>query len=93
MNIQPDYGSYRTQRQAGNYDIQIDDWMTVFGDPNYAMTALFSSTGSNSLLKVKHVDRMLNKVYTQKEAAVRQTYKEIEDEVVFDKGCRACLYG
>ncbi|WP_347336214.1 LptM family lipoprotein, partial [Staphylococcus aureus] len=44
MNIQPDYGSYRTQRQAGNYDIQIDDWMTVFGDPNYAMTALFSST-------------------------------------------------
>ncbi len=55
MNIQPDYGSYRTQRQAGNYDIQIDR-MTVFGDPNYAMTALFSSTGSNSLLKDKHVD-------------------------------------
>ena len=25
MNIQPDYGSYRTQREAGNYDIEIDD--------------------------------------------------------------------
>ncbi|CAC6992593.1 RGD-containing lipoprotein [Staphylococcus aureus] len=89
MNIQPDYGSYRTQRQAGNYDIQIDDWMTVFGDPNYAMTALFSSTGSNSLLKDKHVDQLLNKASTQNEADVKQTYKQIEDEVVFDKGYMA----
>lgn len=93
MNIQPDYGSYRTQRQAGNYDIQIDDWMTVFGDPNYAMTALFSSTGSNSLLKDKHVDQLLNKASTQNEADVKQTYKQIEDEVVFDKGYMAPLYG
>ncbi|SUM30638.1 RGD-containing lipoprotein [Staphylococcus gallinarum] len=39
MNIQPDYGSYRTQREAGNYDIEIDDWTTVFGDPNYSMSS------------------------------------------------------
>lgn len=30
------------------------------------MTALFSSTGSNSLLKDKHVDQLLNKASTQK---------------------------
>lgn len=67
--------------------------MTVFGDPNYAMTALFSSTGSNSLLKDKHVDQLLNKASTQNEADVKQTYKQIEDEVVFDKGYMAPLYG
>ena len=86
MNIQPDYGSYRTQRQAGNYDIQIDDWMTVFGDPNYAMTALFSSTGSNSLLKDKHVDQLLNKASTQNEADVKQTYKQMKMKLYLIKG-------
>ena len=60
MNIQPDYGSYRTQREAGNYDIEIDDWTTVFGDPNYSMSSLFSSEGSNSLIKDANVDKMIN---------------------------------
>lgn len=93
MNIQPDYGSYRTQREAGNYDIQIDDWTTVFGDPNYAMNALFSSNGSNSLLKDKHIDALINKASKENQDKAKQTYKKLEDEVIFKEGYMAPLYG
>lgn len=93
MNIQPDYGSYRTQREAGNYDIQIDDWTTVFGDPNYAMNALFSSSGSNSLLKDQHIDQLINKASKEDQSKARQTYKQLEDEVIFKEGYMAPLYG
>lgn len=93
MNIQPDYGSYRTQREAGNYDIQIDDWTTVFGDPNYSMSALFSSTGSNSLLKDSKVDRMIDQASTENDKDAKQTYKKLEQEVIFDKAYMAPLYG
>lgn len=93
MNIQPDYGSYRTQREAGNYDIQIDDWTTVFGDPNYAMNALFSSNGSNSLLKDKHIDKLINKASKENPSQAKETYKKLEDEVIFKEGYMVPLYG
>lgn len=93
MNIQPDYGSYRTQREAGNYDIQIDDWTTVFGDPNYSMSALFSSEGSNSLLKNKKIDQMINTASTKEKSEAKQAYKALEDEVIFNKAYMAPLYG
>ena len=73
------------QRQAGNYDIQIDDWMTVFGDPNYAMTALFSSTGSNSLLKDKHVDQ-LNKASTQMKQMLNKHISKLKMKLYLIKG-------
>lgn len=93
MNIQPDYGSYRTQREAGNYDIQIDDWTTVFGDPNYAMNALFSSNGSNSLLKDKHIDKLINKASKENQSQAKETYKKLEDKVIFKEGYMVPLYG
>ncbi|MFB2003731.1 ABC transporter substrate-binding protein [Staphylococcus warneri] len=93
MNIQPDYGSYRTQRQAGNYDIQIDDWTTVFGDPNYAMNAIFSSTGSNSLIKDKQIDQLINQASKESSDKAKQTYKTLENKVIFDEGFMAPLYG
>ncbi|MEX2948435.1 ABC transporter substrate-binding protein [Staphylococcus warneri] len=93
MNVQPDYGSYRTQRQAGNYDIQIDDWTTVFGDPNYAMNAIFSSTGSNSLIKDPAIDALINKASKENTSEAKNTYKKLEDKVIFDEGYMAPLYG
>lgn len=93
MNVQPDYGSYRTQRQAGNYDIQIDDWTTVFGDPNYAMNAIFSSTGSNSLIKDPKIDALINKASKENTSEAKNTYKKLEDKVIFDEGFMAPLYG
>lgn len=93
MNVQPDYGSYRTQRQAGNYDIQIDDWTTVFGDPNYAMNAIFSSTGSNSLIKDPKIDALINKASKENTSEAKNTYKKLEDKVIFNEGFMAPLYG
>ena len=93
MNIQPDYGSFRSQREAGNYDIAIDDWTTVFGDPNYSVSALFKTGGSNSLLSDKHVDKLLNKASQETDSKAKKTYKQLEDEVVFKEGYLAPLYG
>ncbi|WP_436894330.1 ABC transporter substrate-binding protein [Staphylococcus gallinarum] len=93
MNIQPDYGSYRTQREAGNYDIEIDDWTTVFGDPNYSMSSLFSSEGSNSLIKDANVDKMINDASKEDKNKAKETYKKIENEVIFKQGYMAPLYG
>ncbi|KMS25473.1 peptide ABC transporter substrate-binding protein, partial [Staphylococcus aureus] len=55
INIKPDYFSYLTQRQACNYDIQIEAWKTDVGDPNKSITAVFKSTGSKTLFKDKHI--------------------------------------
>ena len=93
MNIQPDYGSYRTQREAGNYDIEIDDWTTVFGDPNYSMSSLFSSEGSNSLIKDANVDKMINDASKEDKNKAKETYKKLENEVIFKQGYMAPLYG
>lgn len=93
MNIQPDYGSYRTQREAGNYDIEIDDWTTVFGDPNYSMSSLFGSEGSNSLIKDANVDKMINNASKEDKSKAKETYKKLENEVIFKQGYMAPLYG
>lgn len=37
LNIQPDYGSYTAQKDAGNYDIVLSSWTTVTGNPDYAV--------------------------------------------------------
>ncbi len=37
LNIQPDYGSFSTQRDAGNYDLALNSWTTVTGNPDYAV--------------------------------------------------------
>src|SRR5690625_6360273 len=35
LNIQPDRGSYNTQKEAGNYDLAVNSWTTVTGNPDY----------------------------------------------------------
>ena len=41
LNIQPDYGSFTAQKDAGNFDIALSSWTTVTGNPDYAVRALF----------------------------------------------------
>ena len=48
LNIQPDRGSYTTQKEAGNYDLAVNSWTTVTGNPDYAVRSLFTSDGDNT---------------------------------------------
>ena len=43
LNIQPDYGSFKAQQDAGNYDVALSSWTTVTGNPDYAVRSLFKS--------------------------------------------------
>src|SRR5699024_475245 len=57
LNIQPDRGSYTTQKEAGNYDIALNSWTTVTGNPDYAVRSLFTSDGDNTLFADDEADR------------------------------------
>ena len=48
---------------------------TVFGDPNYSMSSLFSSEGSNSLIKDANVDKMINDASKEDKNKAKETYK------------------
>lgn len=50
LNLQPDYGSYKSQQDAGNYDIALSSWTTVTGNPDYAVRSLFKTGGDYSIL-------------------------------------------
>ncbi|MEJ7498318.1 peptide ABC transporter substrate-binding protein, partial [Staphylococcus warneri] len=60
--------------------------------PNYAMNAIFSSTGSNSLIKDPKIDALINKASKENTSEAKNTYKKLEDKVIFDEGFMAPLY-
>src|SRR6185437_12662056 len=55
LNIQPDYGSFTAQKDAGNYDVAVSSWTTVTGNPDYAVRALFKTDGANSIMSDEQV--------------------------------------
>ncbi|WP_078381801.1 ABC transporter substrate-binding protein [Sutcliffiella halmapala] len=92
LNLQPDYGSFTAQKDAGNYDIALSSWTTVTGNPDYAVRALFKSDGANSIMKDEEVDRLIDKASTETPEEFANTYKELEQRLVFDKAFIAPLY-
>ena len=50
LNIQPDYGSFSAQKEAGNYDLALSSWTTVTGNPDYAVRGLFKTGGDYSVV-------------------------------------------
>lgn len=92
LNIQPDYGSFTAQKDAGNYDIAHSSWTTVTGNPDYAVRALFKSDGANSIMKDEEVDRLIDEASTQTPEEFAATYKELEQRLVFDQAYIAPLY-
>ncbi|MEH7176832.1 ABC transporter substrate-binding protein [Neobacillus vireti] len=84
LNIQPDYGSFTAQKDAGNYDLAVNSWTTVTGNPDYAVRSLFTSDGDNSLFADKKVDELVEKAATQLPKEYQKTYKELEQHVVLD---------
>lgn len=92
LNIQPDRGSYTTQKDAGNYDLALNSWTTVTGNPDYAVRSLFTSDGDNTLFADDEVDRLINLASTQLPEDYQQTYADLEQQIVFDNAYIAPLY-
>lgn len=92
LNIQPDYGSFTTQKEAGNYDLALSSWTTVTGNPDYAVRSLFTSDGDNSLFSDEQADDLIEQASTELPDEYVETYKELEQHIVFDNAYIAPLY-
>ena len=92
INQQPDYGSFTTQRDAGNFDIAINSWTTVTGNPDYAIRSLFKSDGDNTLVQDDAVDALIEKAATESPEEYTETYKDLELKLVEENAYIAPLY-
>ena len=92
LNIQPDYGSFTAQKDAGNYDLALSSWTTVTGNPDYAVRALFKTDGDNSIMSDKKIDELIEEASTETPEEYTKTYKEFEDLLVLEKAYIAPLY-
>ncbi|MBB4823300.1 peptide/nickel transport system substrate-binding protein [Sporosarcina luteola] len=92
LNIQPDYGSFKAQRDAGNFDIALSSWTTVTGNPDYAVRSLFKSDGDNSNIQDDEVDQLIDKASTETPDEYKETYKDLEQRIVGEKAYIAPLY-
>lgn len=83
MSMQPDYGSFLTQEEAGNWDISVNGWTTVTGNPDYAVRSLFRSDGDhNHQFKNEKIDELIDLAASQTPDQYVETYKEFEKELV-----------
>ncbi|MDX8045407.1 ABC transporter substrate-binding protein [Gracilibacillus sp. S3-1-1] len=92
LDIQPDFGSFSAQRDAGNYDLSLNSWTTVTGNPDYAVRSLFTSDGDNSLFSDDEADRLIDLASTQLPDEYLDTYADLEQHIVFDQAYIAPLY-
>jgi peptide/nickel transport system substrate-binding protein len=92
LNIQPDYGSFKSQQDAGNYDIAISSWTTVTGNPDYAVRGLFKTGGDYSNTSDATVDKLIDEASTLIGDEAKEKYKELEQALVFDNAYIAPLY-
>ncbi|MDF2937453.1 MAG: hypothetical protein K0Q90_2826 [Paenibacillaceae bacterium] len=92
LNLQPDYGTFKAQQDAGNYDIAISSWTTVTGNPDYAVRSLFKTGGDYSIMSDPEIDTLIETASTQTAAQYAETYKQLEQKLVFDKAYIAPLY-
>ncbi|MEK3788481.1 ABC transporter substrate-binding protein [Paenibacillus sp. FSL K6-1230] len=92
LNLQPDYGGFTAQKDAGNYDIALSSWTTVTGNPDYAVRSLFKTGGDYSILADSDVDALVDEASTQTPEQYTETYKKLEQRLVFDKAYIAPLY-
>lgn len=92
LNTQPDYASFQTQKEAGNYDLAISSWTTVTGNPDYAVRSLFITDGDNSNMSNSEVDALIDEAALQTADEYTQTYKELEDVLVTENAYIVPLY-
>ena len=80
LNIQPDYGSFTGQKEAGNYDIAISGWTTVTGNPDYAVRSIFTTGGdyNDYGLSDTELDKLVEQAASETPEQYKETYKEFE---------------
>ncbi len=84
LNTQPDYASWKTQLEGGNFDIALTGWTTVTGNVDYAVRGVFHSTGDYNYGPVidEKVDELIDKGASETAAASVATYTELENYLV-----------
>ncbi|WP_352419754.1 ABC transporter substrate-binding protein [Proteiniborus sp.] len=94
LNIQPDYGSFVGQKDAGNYDLAISGWTTVTGNPDYAVRSLFTTGGdyNDYGLSNPDLDKLVEEAATQTPDQYVETYKEFEKILVEENAYIIPLY-
>jgi len=92
LNIQPDYGSFSAQKEAGNYDLALSSWTTVTGNPDYAVRGLFKTGGDYSIVSDSKLDALIEEASTLTGDEAATKYKELEQYLVFDQAYIAPLY-
>lgn len=92
LNIQPDYGSFSAQKDAGNYDLALSSWTTVTGNPDYAVRGLFKTGGDYSIVSDSNLDALIEEASTLTGNEAAAKYKELEQLLVFDQAYIAPLY-
>ncbi|OZV12121.1 hypothetical protein CIW83_10875 [Tissierella sp. P1] len=94
LNIQPDYGSFTGQKEAGNYDIAVSGWTTVTGNPDYAVRSIFTTGGdyNDYGLSDTELDKLVEQAASETPEQYRETYKEFEKVLVDDNAYIIPLY-
>lgn len=92
LNTQPDYASFTSQQDAGNYDLAVTGWTTVTGNPDYAVRSLFSTGGDYSIMSNDDVDRLIDEAALQTPEEYVETYKELENVLVTENAYIVPLY-
>lgn len=84
LNMQPDYGSFVGQKEAGNYDLAISGWTTVTGNPDYAVKSIFTTGGdyNDYGLSNPDLDKLVEKAAGETPDQYKETYKELENVLV-----------
>lgn len=94
LNMQPDYSSSQAQEAAGNFDIEIADWTTVTGNPDYAVKSLFKTGGdyNKSPVADSEIDALIEQAGTETPEEYVNTYAEFEKKLVEENAYIVPLY-
>ena len=94
VNMLPDYASFIGQLEANNYDIAINSWNTVTGNPDYAVRSLFISGGDYNRSKISNqkLDNLIEKASTESSDAAKNTYNDIEKVIIDENAYIIPLY-
>lgn len=94
INMLPDYASFVGQLDANNYDIAINSWNTVTGNPDYAVRSLFISSGdyNHSKISNENLDNLIEKASTENSEEAKITYNDIEKVIIDENAYIIPLY-
>lgn len=94
LNVQPDYSSFSTIQDTGEWDLSLTGWTTVTGNPDYAVRDIFASTGAynSQLLNDPKVDMLIDQAATETPQVYKQTYTDLENYLVNEQAYFIPLY-